>query len=58
MIGLSLHALSSVNPEFGGIILIGPFPILFGSSVELAFSAALVGIALLFFLIGLGKILR
>lgn len=58
MMGLSLITLSSANVEYGGIILIGPIPIVFGSSSELAVSAALIGIVILFFLLGLGKLLR
>ncbi|MBO8181434.1 MAG: DUF131 domain-containing protein [Archaeoglobus sp.] len=58
MVGLSLLTLSSANVDYGGIILIGPIPIIFGSSAELAFSAALIGIVLLFFLLGIGRMLR
>jgi len=58
MVGLSLITLSSANVEYGGIILIGPIPIVFGSSAELAVSAALIGIVILFFLLGLSKMLR
>ncbi len=58
MIGLSMITLSSANPEFGGIILIGPIPIIFGSSVDATISAALIGIVLLFFLLGLSRMMR
>ena len=55
MIGLSLLTLSSTNAEFGGIILIGPFPIIFGTSAGLAVSAALIGVVLFLFLLALAR---
>jgi|Deesub1362B_J571_1020462.scaffolds.fasta_scaffold45439_2 uncharacterized protein (TIGR00304 family) len=58
MLGLSLFTLSSTNVEYGGVVFIGPVPILFGSSVEMAVSAALIGVVLLFFLLGVGRMLR
>jgi uncharacterized protein (TIGR00304 family) len=49
MIGLSMLSLSTVNADVGGVILIGPIPIVFGTSTESAYSA-LFG-ALIIFLI-------
>ncbi len=58
MIGLSMISLSSANTEFGGIILIGPIPIIFGNSADAAVSAAFIGIVLLFLLLGLSRMMR
>ncbi|WP_300608855.1 DUF131 domain-containing protein [Methanohalophilus sp.] len=51
VIGLIVKAFenSGSNSEFGGIILIGPFPIAFGSSPEITTTMLFVGAALFIF---------
>lgn len=45
-LGFSLLTVSS-STEYGGVILIGPFPIVFGSSPEMASSGILVAMIIL-----------
>lgn len=35
MIGIALLSLSSANVEYGGVVIIGPLPIVFGSSANM-----------------------
>ncbi len=52
-LGLSLLALSQPNVQFGGVILIGPIPIVLSSSPSMAFFAIILAIAMLLFLLAL-----
>ncbi|MCX8207466.1 MAG: DUF131 domain-containing protein [Methanothrix sp.] len=44
---LSLLSIDRVESEFGGVLLIGPIPIVFGSTPGMAFAAMLLAIALM-----------
>ncbi|WP_202319492.1 TIGR00304 family membrane protein [Archaeoglobus neptunius] len=48
MLGVSLLALSSAdhNAEYGGVVIIGPFPIVFSSSPDIATFMILLAIFL------------
>jgi len=47
MLGLTLVAISSGNLAYGGVILIGPIPIVFGSTPTLAAIGAIIGVIFL-----------
>ncbi|AAB88981.1 conserved hypothetical protein [Archaeoglobus fulgidus DSM 4304] len=48
MLGLTLLALSSAeNVEYGGVVIIGPFPIVFGSSPDIAVLMVFVALILI-----------
>lgn len=47
MVGTLLEAARSGKGEVGGVVIIGPFPIVWGSSPGAAKTAALLGIVLL-----------
>lgn len=47
MLGLTLLALKSVKVSYGGVVLIGPIPVVFGSNSEMAFFAVILAAILL-----------
>jgi|Deesub1362A_J573_1020465.scaffolds.fasta_scaffold00049_81 uncharacterized protein (TIGR00304 family) len=49
IIGLSILTISSYggNAEYGGIILIGPFPIVFASSPDMAVLSLMAGVIMI-----------
>ncbi len=51
-IGLTLLAIGSIsNVQYGGVVLIGPFPIVFGSSPGMAYFALIFALIMFIFLI-------
>ena len=55
MIGLTLLPFAMIEDvkdvKYGGLIVIGPFPILFGNSQEMVLLAGIIGIILLVLLV-------
>ena len=49
MIGVALMAMSTANVEYGGVIIIGPFPIVFGSSPSMALFGIVLAVMLIIF---------
>ena len=48
MLGLTLLALSSAgNVEYGGVVIIGPVPIVFGSSPDIAVFMVFIALVLI-----------
>jgi len=47
MLGLTLLALKSVEVSYGGVVLIGPIPVVFGSNSEMALLAVILAAILL-----------
>ncbi|MBO8179954.1 MAG: TIGR00304 family protein [Archaeoglobus sp.] len=48
MLGLTLLALSSAeNVEYGGVVIIGPIPIVFGSSPDIAVFMVFIALILI-----------
>lgn len=48
-LGLSLLTISS-GGDYGGVLLIGPIPIIFGSSPQMAATSVIIGAVMLFIL--------
>jgi uncharacterized membrane protein len=44
--------LSAGNAAFGGLIMIGPIPIAFGTSPGITIAAMVIGLLLMFFMLG------
>ena len=47
MIGVALMAMSTANVEYGGVIIIGPFPIVFGSSPNMVTFGVVLAVMLI-----------
>ncbi len=54
LIGIALLSLSG-NVEYGGVVIIGPFPIVFGSSPDMVVFGVVLTLILLTFLILLAR---
>ncbi|MDI9617023.1 MAG: DUF131 domain-containing protein [Methanothrix sp.] len=52
---MSLLSIDLGESEFGGVILIGPIPIVFGSTPSMAFAAMILAIALMLISIALWR---
>lgn len=52
---ISLLSMDLAESEFGGVLLIGPIPIVFGSTPGMAFAAMLLAIALMLISIALWR---
>ncbi|MFW6194241.1 MAG: TIGR00304 family membrane protein [Halobacteriota archaeon] len=48
-LGLALMTISS-GGDYGGVLLIGPIPIVFGSSLQMAVTGIIIGAIMLFIL--------
>ncbi len=55
-IGFSLFMLSTAkieNVRYGGVVIIGPFPIIFGSSIDMAIIGLLIAVIMILILLAL-----
>ncbi len=50
-IGIALLGLSANNVQYGGVIIVGPFPIVFGSSPDMVILGVVLAVILLIFML-------